>query len=314
MYKNRRVVVVIPTYNEQKLIGRVLETIPEFVDLTIVVDDCSKDSTVEKVNAFVAENPKRFQLLRQEKNQGPGAAVSRGYREALEAGADVVAVMNGDAQMPPEDLDRILDPVVDGEVDYAKANRLFTGEAWKRIPKVRYLGNAFLSLMTKIASGNWQIADSQAGYTAISARALKRIGISDLYPRYGYPNHMLIKINGFGFKVKDIPSQPIYGIGERSSMRIPKVVPTVTWLLIRGFFWRLKEKYVIRDFHPLVLFYAASFMLWAAGFGLLGRVIWKWTQVGYVSPIGALATGFCLVSALQFTLFAMWFDMEYDRR
>jgi len=223
-------------------------------------------------------------------------------------------VMAGDAQMPPDELHRIVDPVATGEVDYAKANRLFTGEAWTHIPKIRYLGNASLSMMTKVASGYWHVADTQSGFTAISAEAIKRIEIDTLYPRYGCPNHLLIKLNAFGFRVKDVPSRPVYGVGEKSRLQIWKVIFTISLILVRGFFWRMKEKYVIRDFHPLVLFYATSAVLWLAAAGLTARLLWVWHASKHIPPINALAAGFCVVSAVQMALFAMWFDMEYDRR
>ncbi len=76
--------------------------------------------------------------------------------------------MAADNQMDPAELATLVEPVARGEVDYAKANRLVSGEAWRLIPRTRYLGNAILSLLTKIASGYWHVADSQAGYTAIS--------------------------------------------------------------------------------------------------------------------------------------------------
>ena len=107
-------------------------------------------------------------------------------------------------------------PVVLDEVDYTKANRLFTGEAWNLIPHYRYLGNAMLSLLTKIASGYWHIADSQAGYTAINRRMLELLDLENVYPRYGYPNDMLVHLNVWSARVRDIPSRPIYGIGEKS--------------------------------------------------------------------------------------------------
>lgn len=314
MYKDRRIFVVVPARNEEKLIGRVLETMPEYVDRVIVVDDGSRDETGARVQSFVERDNQRYRLVRHERNRGVGASVATGYREAVAGGADVVAVMAGDAQMPPDELSAILDPVVSGQADYAKANRLFTGEAWNRIPKVRYLGNASLSLLTKVASGYWHVADTQSGFTAITAQAIQRIGVHDLYPRYGYPNHLLVKLNAFGFRALDVPSRPVYGIGEHSGIRLWKVIPTISWLLLRCFLWRMKEKYVIRDFHPLVLFYAASFFLAVAALGLLGRSFWLWFAQNRIPPINTLAGGFCLVSAVQMALFAMWFDMEYDRR
>ena len=177
--------------------------------------------------------------------------------------------MNGDNQMDPDELLELATPVALGELDYAKANRLFTGEAWNLIPHNRYLGNAMLSLFTKIASGYWHVADSQAGYTAIGLPMLKRLDLDRIYTRYGYPNDMLVHLNIWNARVRDIPSRPIYGIGEKSGIRLRKVIPRISWLLLNGFFWRMGQKYVIRDFHPLVFFYAAGFVTWFLGL-LLG--------------------------------------------
>ncbi len=173
--------------------------------------------------------------------------------------------MAGDAQMDPRDLPGLLNPIADGEVDYSKGNRLFTGKAWRVIPKSRYFGNAILSFLTKIASGYWHVADSQSGYGAIALQVLKTIDLETIYKRYGMPNDLLVKLNVYHFRVRDVPIHPIYGIGEKSGLKIYKVVFTLSFLLLRLFFWRLKEKYVIRDFHPLVLFYLLGFVLTPIG-------------------------------------------------
>jgi len=319
VYEDRRIAVVVPAYNEETQIGKVIETMPDYVDRIVVIDDCSMDRTSEVVNGYAEKQPQRIHLIRHERNRGVGAAIASGYREAVEKGADVVAVMAGDGQMPPAELVNIIEPVVEGKADYAKANRLFTGEAWHKIPKVRYMGNAVLSLMTKVASGYWQLADTQSGFTAISAEAINRIRVKTLYPSYGYPNDLLVRLNGFGFKTVDVPSEPVYGVGEKSKMQVWKVIPRMTWLLTKCFFWRMKEKYMIRDFHPLVLFYLASMGLGGIGMLLLSRSAWIAVETALegalrIPPTNTLAAGFCLVSALQFALFAMWFDMEYDRR
>ena len=169
--------------------------------------------------------------------------------------------MAADNQMDPATCAKLVGPVARGEVDYAKANRLFTGEAWKLIPRTRYLGNAVLSLLTKIASGYWHVADSQTGYTAISLSMLDAARPRPHLPGYGFPNDMLVHLNVWNARVRDFPSRPIYGVGERSGIRLRQVVPRISWLLVKGFFWRLREKYVIRDFHPLVFFYALGLVM-----------------------------------------------------
>src|SRR4029079_19454778 len=147
------------------------------------------------------------------------------YARAVEEEIDVVCVMNGDNQMDASELVLLATPVARDEADYAKANRLFTGEAWELIPHTRYLGNAVLSLLTKIASGYWHVADSQAGYTAVSPRALELLDLERLYPRYGFPNDILVHLNVWNARVRDVPSRPVYGVGERSGLKIRKVVP-----------------------------------------------------------------------------------------
>jgi glycosyltransferase involved in cell wall biosynthesis len=315
MLEGKRIGVVVPAYNEEKLIGRVIETMPGFVDRIYVVDDNSSDGTCERVRSFLAQPPDngRLELICHTSNCGVGCAVATGYRRAAEEGMDVVAVMAGDAQMDPAELERVLSPVLRDEADYAKGNRLFSGEAWSLIPRYRYLGNAFLSLLTKIASGYWQVADSQTGYTAISANAICLLPLEKLYPRYGYPNHLLVMLNVFGQRVQDVPVRPVYNIGERSYMRLWKVIPTLSWLLAKCFLWRLKEKYIIRDFHPLVFFYLMGLTLFPIGlvFGLY--LIWYRLFTESVSPTSAMFATFLFVSGLQSLFFAMWFDMEYNK-
>jgi len=226
---------------------------------------------------------------------------------------EVIAVMAGDAQMDPDELDKIVDPVIRGEADYVKGNRLFTGQAWHLIPKYRYMGNAFLSLLTKVASGYWHVADSQTGYTAISAQTLRSIPLDLLYPRYGYPNHLLVMLNIYEQRVKDVPVRPIYNIGERSGIRLRKVIPRLSWLLLKCFLWRMKEKYIIRDFHPLVFFYLMGFSLLPVGM-VFGTYLFIHRLLdGPVAATSALFSVFLAVTGLQALFFGMWFDMEYNK-
>ena len=221
--------------------------------------------------------------------------------------------MAGDNQMDPAELEQLVRPVARGEVDYAKANRLFTGEAWRVIPRHRYVGNAILSLLTKIASGYWHVADSQSGYTAISRTMLAQLDRDRIYRGYGFPNDMLVHLNVWNARVRDFPARPVYGVGERSGIKIRRVVPRISWLLLKGFLWRLREKYVIRDFHPLVFFYAFGFVMTAAGL-VLGIVETALRISGNAVSVGTVVlVALLLIAGSQFTLFAMWFDMESNK-
>jgi glycosyltransferase involved in cell wall biosynthesis len=310
VFEGKRVGVVVPAYDEEALIGATLGGIPTLVDRIIVVDDGSSDRTAEHAQEG---GDARVEVISHERRSGVGAATLTGYRRALDDGMDVVVVMNGDNQMDPEDLPTLVAPVARGELDYAKANRLATGQAWQLIPKTRFFGNAILSMLTKVASGYWHIADSQSGYTAVSREMLERLDLGHIYTNYGFPNDMLVHLNVWNARVRDFPSRPIYGVGERSNMRYRHVVPRIAWLLVRGFFWRLWEKYVKRDFHPLVFFYFMGFVATVAGV-LLGLVVVGYRIAGYSIPIASVVlVALLVISGLQFTLFAMWFDMESNK-
>ncbi len=310
MLEGKSVAVVVPAYREEELIGATLGGIPGFVDRVYVVDDASPDGTAERARAF---GDSRIEVVTHERNRGVGAAILTGYERALADGIDVTCVMAGDNQMDPAELETLARPVVRGEVDYAKANRLFSGEAWREIPRYRYIGNAILSLLTKIASGYWHVADSQSGYTAISRQVLEQLDRDRIYRGYGFPNDMLVHLNVWNARVRDFPARPVYGVGERSGIKLRSVVPRISWLLLKGFLWRLREKYVIRDFHPLVFFYAFGFVMTVAGLAL-GVVETALRIAGNAVSVGTVVlVALLLIAGSQFTLFAMWFDMESNK-
>ena len=309
MLDGKSVAVVVPALNEQELVGPTVAGIPPFVDRILVVDDSSNDETAARA---AAADP-RVEVVRHEQNQGVGAAIVTGYKRAIEHECDVTAVMAADGQMDPDDLETLVRAVASGEVDYAKANRLFTGQAWEIIPRNRYLGNAFLSFLTKIASGYWHVADSQTGYTAASLETLRLLDLDRIYRRYGFPNDMLVHLNVWNRRVRDFPSRPIYGVGERSGIKLRKVVPRISWLLVKGFFWRMREKYVIRDFHPLVLFYGLGLLFFGVGL-VLGIVETALRIAGNAIPSATIVlVALLVISGLQLLLFAMWFDMESNK-
>lgn len=313
MFEDARVAVVVPCHNEELLIKRVVDTMPDYVDAIFIVDDCSTDHTVAVVEELAESQPERVKLLRHESNQGVGGAIATGYKVALAESFDVTAVMAGDAQMDPADLDAIVGPVAIGECDYTKGNRLFTGDAWNIIPRIRYLGNSMISLLTKIASGYWHVADSQSGYTAISLRALRTINWDLMYKQYGQPNDLLVRLNIYNFSVRDVPVRPVYGVGEQSGLKPFRLIPRLSWLLVRLFFFRMVQKYVIRDFHPLLFFYASGLVLFPAGVVFGGYLFTMRFLLGPVSGTSALFAAFLVITGLQFLFFAMWFDMDYNK-
>src|SRR5262249_51236594 len=148
------------------------------------------------------------------------------------------------------------------------------------------------------------------GYTALSLDAIRRLDLETLYPRYGFPNDMLVHLNVQNARVRDVPSRPIYDVGERSGIRLRTVVPRISWLLFKRFWWRMGQKYVIRDFHPLVFFYVFGLAMLGVGF-VLGLVELALRIAGNpITPATIVLVAVLLIAGLQMTLFAMWFDME----
>lgn len=215
MWRDKTVAVVVPAYREERLIGRTLAGIPAWVDSIHVVDDASPDGTGEAARARAVRDP-RISVLRHSENLGVGAALVTGYRSALAAGADVIAVMAGDDQMHPDDLEAVVTPVAEGRADYVKGNR-FVHEARARMPRARRLGGSALGFLTRRCTG-LSVSDTQCGYTAISAAAVERLPLHELWPRFGYPNDLLGMLAARGFEVVEVAVRPVYA-GEQSGIR-----------------------------------------------------------------------------------------------
>jgi glycosyltransferase involved in cell wall biosynthesis len=308
MYKKHKIGVVVLAHNEENHIKDTIETLPDFVDKIYVIDDGSTDKTSEIVKTLTDQ---RIHLLPHEINKGPGAALVTGYKAAVKEEMDVIVKMDGDNQMDPEQLPNLLEPIIEGKADYTKGNRLLSPEYRSGMSKWRFFGNSMLTFLTKIGSGYWQMMDPQNGYTVTSRSVLERISLEPIYPYYGYLNDILVKLNVYGYRVVDIVMPARYG-RERSSIKYSKYIVKVSWMLLRDFFWRLKMKYVILSFHPLVLFYMLGIVLAPIGlFGGLFTLYYKFVIGGGLFVRGALSL-LVFIIGVQFLLFAMLFDMQVD--
>ena len=311
MYKNHSIAVVVPAYNEENLIKNTLTTIPDFVDRIYVINDASIDNTQKKIDELCLVNS-RIKSIIHEKNSGVGAAISSGYKNSLRDGMDITVVMAGDNQMDPDLVGSLIDPILENKADYSKGNRLLSPEYRKGMSRWRFFGNTVLTFMTKFSSGYWKLMDPQNGYTAISRRTLERLNLDSIYPRYGYCNDLLVKLNVFGFRVMDVEMPARYG-RETSKIKYGSYISKVSWLLLRDFFYRLRMKYIVLSFHPLVLFYLFGVVLTFAG--LVAGVYTAYFVLADHGPLFIRGVLTLLIFALgmQFLSFALMFDIQESR-
>lgn len=305
MFKGNHVTVIVPCYNEASQITRVIETMPEYVDEIQVIDDASSDGTSSIVEAIKSVNTK-VRLVKHASNRGVGAAIESGYRAFLETSSDVAVVMAGDGQMDPTDLPAILDPVVAGSADYSKANRLTYEFSWKSIPRVRLFGNMILSFLTRLATGYWSIGDSQTGYTAANRRVVAAFVARGVYPRYGVPNDLLITCALVGARVTDVPTAPVYDVGENSKLVPRKVALPILRILIRGFFKRLFVRLLLVDGNPVPIAFLAGIVCFLTGAIwsslLILESIRGTTDPGVVSAVSILFVGGVVLLTLAVVL------------
>ncbi|MWV65398.1 glycosyltransferase [Halorubrum sp. JWXQ-INN 858] len=252
MYEETTVGVVVPAYNEEGFVGEVIETLPSYVDRVYVIDDCSTDGTwaeirrtAERVNDRddgsgddAGGFDRRVVPIQHDENRGVGGGIKTGYLRARRDDVGVTAVMGGDGQMDPNQLEAVIAPIVAGEADYVKGNRLLSADDREEMPGFRYVGNVILSYLTKIASGYWRIGDPQNGYTAISLAALEGVGIEEMFEFYGYCNDLLVRLSANDYRVVDVPVSARYR-DEESHIDYRTYVPLVSLMLLRTFLWRL---------------------------------------------------------------------------
>ena len=250
MIRGQRVAVVIPAYRVEKQIPGVIEKMPACVDRVIVVEDGSPDATADVV---AKTGDPRVLLLRHAANQGVGGAMRTGYQKALEEGADLIVKCDGDGQMDPAEIERLVAPLVEDRAEYAKACRFHHFRELHSMPMVRLAGNVALSFLTKLASGYWHVLDPQNGYVAIRADTLRRLPLHRLVRGYFFENDMLIRLNSLQARVADVPLPSRYG-DETSSLRPGRVLLEFPFRLIGGFFRRLFWRYVFYDVSPVALF------------------------------------------------------------
>lgn len=284
MYKDKRIAVVIPAYNVENYISEVLQTVPDFVDHIIVVDDASQDQTYERCKG---SDDKRVIVLKHQENSGVGGATLTGFKMALKLDADVVVKMDGDGQMDSLYLKKLIEPIVWDGYSYCKGNRFLHAQALERMPKIRLFGNFAMTFLTKVVSGYWHIFDPQNGYIAIRKDALNDLDLDRIARRYFFENDMLVNLNIHGHRVKDVPIPAIYG-DQPSFLKIHRVLFSFPFYLFKRFWYRIYQKYVLRDFSPIAMFLFSGLplVLWGIAYG--GYIWWRALYTGDPATTGTV--------------------------
>ena len=309
---NKKIAVIVPAYNEEVLNEKTVNSIPTYVDKIIVINDASKDKTLEIVEGLQKNNTK-IQILNKEKNSGVGQALIDGYEYAFLEGYDIGVVMPGDAQALPQDFERLIMPVVNENADYAKGNRLNYYDVQNIMPKHRFFGNTLLTLLTKFASGYYHIMDPQMGYTALNLKILPKLEISKLIKRYGYPGHLLYMLNLCDAKVVDVDVMPHYA-EEKSGIKLITFVPKLIYLLIRLFFSRVFKKLIKKNLSPAGLSYFFSFIMLFFPIPLTAsRAISTYVNNSYVTELNLIALSLSFVLFFLFFFFGILFDVQENK-
>lgn len=312
MNSNSRLAVIVPAYNEELLIKKTIDSIPKIVEKIIIINDKSTDRTKEIVEYEQMSNDK-IELINHDKNSGVGSALISGYRKSLELGMDITIVMPGDAQALPVDFNNLVNPVIEGKADYSKGNRLNHKDVKNIMPRYRFIGNTFLSLFTKFASGYYSIMDPQMGYTAINNKVLAKIDLSKMIKRYGYPGQLLHFLNLVDAVVCDVDIVPHYG-EEKSGLRVWNILPKLSVLLVSLFFKRVFKKLIIRDLSPAGISYLLSFLtIFIFEPIILFRIFNLYNLNGFIPELTFVVFLVSLILFILFFFFGMMFDIQENK-
>ena len=307
--ENRVISVVIPAYKVSTHLKDLLPRIGSEIQHIIVVDDfCPEGSG--RVAEELASSDKRIIVIFHDQNLGVGGAVKSGYVEALKLHSDIIIKLDGDGQMNPQNIMRLIDPIVRDFANYTKGNRFYDVEAIMQMPKIRILGNLALSFMSKLSTGYWMIFDPNNGFTAIDSETLQRVPLNKIDNRYFFESDMLFRLNLCRANVRDIPLPAIYG-GEVSNLSVTKSFFAFLYKHNRNFWKRISYSYFLREFTlASIEFLLGTFLLmFGVGFGLLNYI--KSQIANTATPTGTLILiALSVLSGLQVLLGFFSYDIQ----
>lgn len=306
-----RIAVVVPCYKVTQHIENVLDTLPDYVGMVVLVDDASPDETGGLLDRLQKRQPGRVHVLHLPVNLGVGGAVLAGFRRALELGADVIVKLDGDGQMDPHYMPALIEPLILGKADYTKGNRMSSAFSLAEMPIMRRLGNAILSFFIKISSGYWNVIDPANGYLAIRREVLEILPFELVHSRYFFESSMLIALRVVRAVVLDVPMDARYR-GEKSNMNPVRILIEFPWQLLVGFvrrIWLTKILYsltieAILGLSGLLL--VAGGLIWGCSHGLLSAIL----GTASASSTTVLATVLPLMLGFQMWMNAAVLDIQ----
>jgi glycosyltransferase involved in cell wall biosynthesis len=304
-----KISVVIPAYKVSKHLRDLIPRIGSEVQNIIVVDDfCPEGSG--KIAEELARKDARISVIFHDRNTGVGGAVKSGYVKALSLESDVIVKLDGDGQMNPEDIMKLVDPIVNDSANYTKGNRFYDVEAILQMPKIRIIGNLVLSFISKLSTGYWMMFDPNNGFTAINARTLRSIPLNKIDNRYFFESDMLFRLNLLRAEVVDIPLPAIYG-NEVSSLSVTKAFFEFLYKHNRNFWKRITYSYFLREFTlaSIEFILGVALLLFGAIFGLANYLN---SQIqNTATPTGTLILiALSVLSGLQFLLGFFSYDIQ----
>jgi dolichol-phosphate mannosyltransferase len=305
-----RIAVVIPCYRVGPVVLDVIRRIGPEVERVYCVDDCCPDGSAALIAREVTDA--RVRVLRNARNMGVGGAMRTGYRAAIADGMDVVVKIDGDGQMAPELLPRLVKPIVEGDADYVKGNRFFSIDQVRGMPLVRILGNAALSFATKLSTGYWSLFDPTNGYTAIHTAVLAELPLDRIADRYFFESDMLFRLNVARARVVDMPMAAVYG-NEKSNLKIARVVLPFAAGHLRNLLTRIFYNYFLRDFQIASLELLLGTI--ATSFGVIvGAYLWieNGTHGVYTQPGPVMIAALPILTGIQLLLAFINFDIHAE--
>ena len=263
----KKIAVAIPCYRVSDKILQVIAAIGPEVTRIFVVDDCCPEGSGRMVAESCDDH--RVRVIFHQKNLGVGGATMSGFRAGLEEGMEIMVKLDGDGQMNPALIPNLIRPILNGQADYSKGNRFYNPDGLVAMPKLRLVGNAALSFLSKLSSGYWNIFDPTNGFVAIDARVLALLPLDKIDRRYFFESDMLFRLGTFRAKVVDMPMDARYA-DERSSMQVLRIIPEFLHKHLNRLFKRLIYNYLIRDFNlaSLGLLCGLPFLGFGVIFGL----------------------------------------------